>query len=173
MGLVVPQLRWLYDYAWFAGFFVWRMYADPDDVSQEAEWGFSPLGKLAELEVRDAFAARWSADAVLLQEDASRAIEDGVDRVTVGEAVAAGQWVRRAGHDFSEGEALLAAPRRLRQPLAQATLTALGAGLGHGSGLPPPLRGGMPPAGGGRAGLYSKPDAVRRRPGGHFRPAPA
>jgi hypothetical protein len=47
---------------WFAGLFVWRIYADPDDVSQEAEWGFSPLGKLAELEVRDAFAAAWAAD---------------------------------------------------------------------------------------------------------------
>jgi len=45
-----------------AGFFVWRLYADPDDVSQEAEWGFSPRGKLAELVMRDAFAAEWAAD---------------------------------------------------------------------------------------------------------------
>ncbi|WP_235879895.1 glycoside hydrolase family 113 [Polyangium aurulentum] len=45
-----------------AGFFVWRYYADPDDVSQEAEWGFSPRGKLAELVLRDAFTARWVAD---------------------------------------------------------------------------------------------------------------
>ena len=45
----------------FAGFFVWRVYADPDDVSQEAEWGFSPRGKPAELVLRDAFAARWAA----------------------------------------------------------------------------------------------------------------
>ena len=45
-----------------AGFFVWRYYADPDDVSQEAEWGFSPRGKLAELILRDAFTARWAAD---------------------------------------------------------------------------------------------------------------
>lgn len=44
------------------GFFVWRYYADPDDVSQEAEWGFSPRGKLAELILRDAFTARWAAD---------------------------------------------------------------------------------------------------------------
>ena len=44
------------------GFFVWRVYADPDDVSQEAPWGFSPRGKLAELVVRDAFAARWACD---------------------------------------------------------------------------------------------------------------
>ena len=47
---------------WFAGFFVWRIYADPDDMSQEAEWGFSPRGKQAELVVRDAFSARWEAD---------------------------------------------------------------------------------------------------------------
>jgi hypothetical protein len=46
----------------FAGFFVWRVYSDPEDVSQEAEWGFSPRGKLAELVVRDAFAARWAGD---------------------------------------------------------------------------------------------------------------
>jgi hypothetical protein len=38
------------------------VYSDPDDVSQEAEWGFSPRGKLAELVVRDAFAAPWACD---------------------------------------------------------------------------------------------------------------
>ena len=43
-GLVAPLL----DEPDFAGFFVWRVYADPDDVSQEAPWGFSPRGKLAE-----------------------------------------------------------------------------------------------------------------------------
>ena len=47
---------------WFAGFFVWRLYADPDDLSQEAEWGFSPRGKQAELVLRDAFAAHWASD---------------------------------------------------------------------------------------------------------------
>jgi hypothetical protein len=46
----------------FAGFFGWRVYADPDDVSQEAEWGFSPRGKRAELVVRDAYHTRWAAD---------------------------------------------------------------------------------------------------------------
>jgi hypothetical protein len=50
------------DEPWFAGFFVWRLYADPDDMSQEAEWGFSPRGKQAELVLRDAFAAHWAAD---------------------------------------------------------------------------------------------------------------
>ncbi len=52
----------LVDRPWFAGFFVWRLYADPDDMSQEAEWGFSPRGKLSELVVRDAFHTRWAAD---------------------------------------------------------------------------------------------------------------
>ena len=47
---------------WFAGLFVWRTYADPNDASQEAEWGFSPRGKLAELVLRDAFAAHFAAD---------------------------------------------------------------------------------------------------------------
>jgi hypothetical protein len=46
----------------FLGLFVWRVYSDPEDVSQEAEWGFSPRGKLAELVVRDAFAATWATD---------------------------------------------------------------------------------------------------------------
>jgi len=50
------------DEPWFAGFFVWRLYADPDDMSQEAEWGFSPRGKQAELTLRDAFAANWAGD---------------------------------------------------------------------------------------------------------------
>ncbi|MDI1479683.1 hypothetical protein [Polyangium sp. y55x31] len=52
-----------------AGFFVWRYYADPDDVSQEAEWGFSPRGKLAELVLRDAFTARWAADGPAIPGD--------------------------------------------------------------------------------------------------------
>jgi hypothetical protein len=57
-ALIAPLL----DEPDFAGLFVWRVYSDPDDVSQEAEWGFSPRGKLAELVVRDAFAARWAGD---------------------------------------------------------------------------------------------------------------
>ncbi len=52
----------LFEQPWCAGFFAWRTYADPADVSQEAEWGFSPRGKLAELELRDAFTSRWAAD---------------------------------------------------------------------------------------------------------------
>jgi hypothetical protein len=57
-AIIAPFL----DARWCAGFFVWRYYADPDDVSQEAEYGFSPRGKLAELVLRDAFAARWATD---------------------------------------------------------------------------------------------------------------
>lgn len=55
-------LRPLLDEPTFAGFFVWRVYADPHDASQEAEFGFSPRGKLAELVLRDAFDTGWSAD---------------------------------------------------------------------------------------------------------------
>jgi hypothetical protein len=44
------------------GAFVWRLYADPDDLSQEAEWGFSPRGRAAELFLRDAFWGRWASD---------------------------------------------------------------------------------------------------------------
>ncbi len=47
---------------WFAGAFVWRFYSELDDVTQEPEWGFSPRGKLAELELRDAYANHWGAD---------------------------------------------------------------------------------------------------------------
>lgn len=47
---------------WFLGFFVWRLYADPEDLSQEALWGFSPRGKAAELVLRDAFSSPFAAD---------------------------------------------------------------------------------------------------------------
>jgi hypothetical protein len=52
----------LIDAPFVAGAFLWRLYADPDDVSQESEWGFSPRGKLAELVLRDAYAAHWASD---------------------------------------------------------------------------------------------------------------
>lgn len=61
-ALIAPFL----DARFCAGFFIWRLYADPNDLSQEAEWGFSPRGKIAELIVRDAFAAHWAADGPLL-----------------------------------------------------------------------------------------------------------
>jgi hypothetical protein len=62
----------------FAGFFVWRVYADPDDVSQEAPWGFSPRGKLAELIVRDAFAASWNSDPWWRRHSGARAQTPGI-----------------------------------------------------------------------------------------------
>jgi hypothetical protein len=51
--LEAPELR---------GGFVWRLYADPDDLSQEAEWGFSPRGREAELALRSAYWSRWASD---------------------------------------------------------------------------------------------------------------
>ncbi|MCW3473736.1 molybdopterin molybdotransferase MoeA [Limobrevibacterium gyesilva] len=49
------------------------------------------------------------ADAILLQEDATR---DG-DGVTVNEAVTAGRHIRRAGQDFATGDVLVPAGKRL------------------------------------------------------------
>ncbi len=69
----------LLDEPLFAGFFVWREYADPDDTSQEAPWGFSPRGKLAELVVRDAFVARWSSDPWWRMRWPERARVPGID----------------------------------------------------------------------------------------------
>jgi hypothetical protein len=57
-GLLAP----LVDEPSFLGFFVWRLYADPDDTSQEPEFGFSPRGKRAELVMRDAFTTQWASD---------------------------------------------------------------------------------------------------------------
>jgi glycosyl hydrolase family 113 len=47
---------------WLAGLFVWRYYADPDDVTQEAAWGFSPRAKKAEQVLAEAFTWQWGAD---------------------------------------------------------------------------------------------------------------
>jgi molybdopterin molybdotransferase len=49
------------------------------------------------------------ADAILLQEDAERS----GDTVTVTEAVVAGRHIRRAGQDFSKGDTVIAAGRRM------------------------------------------------------------
>ena len=72
-ALIAPLL----DEPDFAGFFVWRVYSDPDDVSQEAEWGFSPRGKLAEVVMRDAFAAPWACDGVREEAFADHVDEPG------------------------------------------------------------------------------------------------
>lgn len=50
---------------WIGGFYVWRYYANLDDVSQEAIWGFSPHAKQAEQVLRQVFDARWAADPPL------------------------------------------------------------------------------------------------------------
>jgi len=46
----------------FAGLFVWRMYADLADLSQEPDWGFSPWGKSSQQVLRDAYETRFAAD---------------------------------------------------------------------------------------------------------------
>jgi hypothetical protein len=71
-------LRALLDDVDFVGFFVWRVYADPDDTSQEAPWGFSPRGKLAEIVVRDALGARWGCDPWWRRPWPERAVTPGV-----------------------------------------------------------------------------------------------
>ena len=48
---------------WLAGLFLWRYYADLDDISQEAAWGFSPHAKLAERVLGNVFHAEWASDA--------------------------------------------------------------------------------------------------------------
>jgi hypothetical protein len=40
----------------FGGAFVWRLYADIADLSQEPDWGFSPWGKKSLEVLRDAYA---------------------------------------------------------------------------------------------------------------------
>lgn len=47
---------------WLVGFFLWRYYANIDDVSQEAIWGFSPHGKTTESLLEQIFSVRWGAD---------------------------------------------------------------------------------------------------------------
>jgi hypothetical protein len=54
----------LIDQPWFAGAFMWRVFSDPYDSTQEAEWGFSPQGKLAENVLSRAFQAHWAADGL-------------------------------------------------------------------------------------------------------------
>lgn len=47
---------------WFAGLFIWRYYADLDDISQEHAFGFSPHAKRAERVIAQAFRFRWAVD---------------------------------------------------------------------------------------------------------------
>jgi len=46
------------------GLFVWRYYANLDDVSQEAVWGFSPHAKLAEPMLQRLFSVPWASDPI-------------------------------------------------------------------------------------------------------------
>ncbi len=57
-ALLVP----LVDAPGFAGFFVWRVYADPHDVSQEPAFGFSPRGKRAEAVLRSLWKRPWAGE---------------------------------------------------------------------------------------------------------------
>jgi hypothetical protein len=50
------------EHEWFAGLFLWRYYANLDDVSQEAIWGFSPHGKEAEPLLGYTFRGTFGAD---------------------------------------------------------------------------------------------------------------
>ena len=45
------------------GMFLWRYYADLDDVSQEAPWGFSTHGKLGAHVIQSVYETRWVGDA--------------------------------------------------------------------------------------------------------------
>jgi hypothetical protein len=65
---------------WFAGFFVWRYYANLDDVSQEAIWGFSPHAKSAGRLLPRVFASGLGADPVPYL-PAPRELHDGLGLV--------------------------------------------------------------------------------------------
>lgn len=47
---------------WFAGFFLWRYYANLDDVSQEAMWGFSTHAKVGEPMLTEVFGSGFGSD---------------------------------------------------------------------------------------------------------------
>jgi hypothetical protein len=66
-------LRGMLTTAELRGGFVWRLYADPDDLSQEAEWGFSPRGREAELFLRGAYWSRWAGDSIQMRGELFRA----------------------------------------------------------------------------------------------------
>jgi hypothetical protein len=58
----------------FYGAFVWRMYSDVADLSQEPAWGFSPWGKQAEVVLRNAYASPFQIEREPLS------LEDGPGR---------------------------------------------------------------------------------------------
>lgn len=64
---------------WFTGFFVWRYYANLDDVSQEAWWGFSPHAKQTETLLADTFRRPWGVDMIRLGTEPPSAPRHGAD----------------------------------------------------------------------------------------------
>ncbi len=55
-------LSQLAEVPFFSGYFVWRMYADIADMSQEAAWGFSPWGRPAFDILREAYSTEQAGD---------------------------------------------------------------------------------------------------------------
>jgi len=65
---------------WFTGFFVWRYYANLDDVSQERFWGFSPHAKQAEPMLERTFRFAFAVDEAHPAWAAPRTALGGADR---------------------------------------------------------------------------------------------
>lgn len=57
-ALLAPMV----DVSGFSGMFVWRMYADVADLSQEPDWAFSPWGKRAQEVLRAAYQVRYQEE---------------------------------------------------------------------------------------------------------------
>jgi hypothetical protein len=56
------SFRGFVPHEWFAGFFLWRYYANLDDVSQEAIWGFSTHAKAGEPMLTEVFGSRFGSE---------------------------------------------------------------------------------------------------------------
>jgi len=67
-------------YEWFSGFFVWRYYANLDDVSQERFWGFSPHAKEAEPMLARTFGSDFGVDRIRRAFDPEPEPLGGADR---------------------------------------------------------------------------------------------
>ncbi len=59
LDVVLSELQTI---PWLRGLFLWRYYADLDDVSQEPVWGFSPHGKPASQVLTRRFGQPWAGD---------------------------------------------------------------------------------------------------------------
>ncbi len=82
---------------WFVGFFVWRYYADLDDTSQEAIWGFSPHAKRAERVLERVFVQPFGVDPepYAFLEEPCDAASDWADVVRATECLLASTVVPR------------------------------------------------------------------------------